>query len=280
MKSKKLSCNKILVLFSIVVVSVLMVGCNGGALPIVNIFSASPSTINQGESSTLTWNVYEADTVTITSIGTVTSSGSTSVSPAVTTVYTLTATNSAGSVTATATVNVGQALSPVHNLTKNTYYYTIQAALNDANSGDTIEVASGTYNESITLPSGKVITLRSVNGASSTFINGVNGSNTVTCNGSLQGTNLQGFTITHKSGASGIGISNNNGTLTITGSTISGNSATTSGGGIRNYKGTLTITGSTISGNSATTSGGGILNDHGTLTITSKIIGDSACSDR
>jgi len=106
MKSKK-SYNKILVLFSIIVVSVLMTGCNGGAPPIINIFSASPSTINQGESSTLTWSVSDADTVTITpGVGTVDSSDSIPVSPEVITVYTLTATNSAGSVTATTTVTV------------------------------------------------------------------------------------------------------------------------------------------------------------------------------
>jgi len=107
MKSKKLSYNKILVLFSIIVVLVLMTGCNGGAPPIINIFSASPSTINQGESSTLTWSVSDADTVTITpGVGTVDSSDSIPVSPEVTTVYTLSATNSAGSVTATTTVTV------------------------------------------------------------------------------------------------------------------------------------------------------------------------------
>lgn len=106
MKSKKFSYNKILVLFCIIiVVSVLMTGCV--SLPIINIFSASPSTINPGESSTLTWSVSKADTVTITpGVGTVASSGSTSVFPVVTTVYTLTATNSAGSVTATVTISV------------------------------------------------------------------------------------------------------------------------------------------------------------------------------
>ena len=104
MKSKKLSYNKILVLFCIIVVSVLMTGCDN--LPIILNFSASPSTINQGESSTLSWSVSDADTVTITPIGTVALSGSTSVSPGVTTDYILTATNSAGSVTATVTVTV------------------------------------------------------------------------------------------------------------------------------------------------------------------------------
>jgi len=118
MKSKKLSYNKILVLFSIVVVSVLMTGCNGQ--PIISIFSANPSTIYQGESSTLTWDVSKADTVTITPIGTVASSGSTSVSPVVTTTYTLIATNSAGSVTATTTVTVSSAAAVTYNGNGNT----------------------------------------------------------------------------------------------------------------------------------------------------------------
>ena len=105
MKSKKLSYNKILVLFCIIVVLVLMTGCDGNK-PIVLDFSASPLTINEGGSSTLTWDVSGATTVTITGEGTVASIGSTTVFPAVTTNYILTATNSAGSVIASVTVTV------------------------------------------------------------------------------------------------------------------------------------------------------------------------------
>jgi len=116
MKSKKLSYNKILVLFCIIVVLVLMTGCDGDDEPIILLFFANPSTINQGESPTLTWSVSDATTVTITpGIGTVASSGSTSVSPVVTTTYTLIATNSAGSVTATCTVTVNPAVVAVGN---------------------------------------------------------------------------------------------------------------------------------------------------------------------
>jgi uncharacterized protein YgiM (DUF1202 family) len=69
----------------------------------------------------------------------------------------------------------------------------------------------------------------------------------------------------------------NDGTLTITNSTISGNNANNAGGGIYNASGTLTITNSTISGNSAGGGGGGIDNDFGTATITnSAISGNSA----
>jgi hypothetical protein len=67
----------------------------------------------------------------------------------------------------------------------------------------------------------------------------------------------------------------NNGTLTVTGSTFTGNRANF-GGGIQN-SGTLTVTGSTLSGNSAA-DGGGIDNEFsGTLTVTdSTLSGNSA----
>ena len=70
------------------------------------------------------------------------------------------------------------------------------------------------------------------------------------------------------------------GTLTVTNSTFSGNSAGGSGGAIYNA-GTLTVTNSTFSGNSAPAArrrhGGAIFNDGGTLTVTnSTFSGNSA----
>ena len=62
--------------------------------------------INAGQSSTLAWSVTNADSVSISSLGTVAASGSRSVSPTATTVYTLTATNASGSTTKTATITV------------------------------------------------------------------------------------------------------------------------------------------------------------------------------
>ena len=54
--------------------------------------------------------------------------------------------------------------------------------------------------------------------------------------------------------------SDNAGTVTLTNSTVSGNSAR-NGGGIYNQGGALTLlTNSTVSGNSADNSGGGIYN--------------------
>jgi VCBS repeat-containing protein len=80
-------------------------------------------------------------------------------------------------------------------------------------------------------------------------------------------------------GASGA-IDNTNGTLTVTGSTFTGNSAL-SGGAIENFQGTVTVTGSTFSGNRATSNdGGAIENFQGTVTVTgSTFTGNSAGGD-
>ena len=76
--------------------------------PTINSFSASPTSIIRGQSSTLSWDTTGATKISIVP-GTFTStaaSGSTSVSPTTTTTYTLKATNSAGTVTKTAKVIV------------------------------------------------------------------------------------------------------------------------------------------------------------------------------
>ena len=79
-------------------------------------------------------------------------------------------------------------------------------------------------------------------------------------------------------GGNGGGILNSNGgTVTITNSTISGNSASDGGGISNDNGGTVTITNSTISGNSSNRRGGGIFNGGGTVNITnSTISGNSA----
>jgi len=168
----------------------------------------------------------------------------------------------------------------VHNLTKDIYYDTIQVALDDADTENFIEVNNGTYNESITFPTDKVIILQSVNGSSSTIIRGNDGLNTVTFDGSLTGTILEGFTITHANGLIGRGVYIIDGNLSIENCNITTNHANvddyTSGGGIYN-RDTLTITESTISDNYADY-GGGIRND-GDLTITVSTICNNFAAD-
>jgi len=75
-------------------------------------------------------------------------------------------------------------------------------------------------------------------------------------------------------------IDNQDGTVTVTGSTLSDNTASdgANGGAIYNHSGSLTVTGSTLTGdNTGAGSGGAIYNEGGTTTITtSTVAGDSA----
>jgi peptidoglycan/xylan/chitin deacetylase (PgdA/CDA1 family) len=80
--------------------------------PIINSFSATPSSIALGSSTQLAWDVTGASSTSINNgVGIVTGT-STTVSPTQTITYVLTATNPGGSVTATATVTVVQPLPP------------------------------------------------------------------------------------------------------------------------------------------------------------------------
>ncbi|MGD0353656.1 MAG: hypothetical protein ABSB38_09260, partial [Dehalococcoidia bacterium] len=80
------------------------------ALPVINSFTASPSSIALGNSTSLSWNVSNATSITIDNgVGAVGSSGNTIVLPAASTSFTLTASNAAGSDTATALVIVSGA---------------------------------------------------------------------------------------------------------------------------------------------------------------------------
>jgi hypothetical protein len=81
--------------------------------PAVNSFSAEPSTITQGQEAALSWDVSGAASVSIDQdIGTVSSSGTQTVSPDTTTTYHLTATNSAGPVSASFTITVKEPPEP------------------------------------------------------------------------------------------------------------------------------------------------------------------------
>jgi hypothetical protein len=89
----------------------LIYGFEAGGMPPPEIasFTATPSSISTGWSTTLAWSVGgEETTVRIDpGIGSVTAAGSVTVSPAATTTYTLTAGNPSGTRTATVTVGVG-----------------------------------------------------------------------------------------------------------------------------------------------------------------------------
>ena len=78
-----------------------------GTVPRIDSFSASPLSIVSGAVSTLSWQVENATTVSISpTVGTVGLTGTSSVTPTQTTTYTLTATNSVGTISANATITV------------------------------------------------------------------------------------------------------------------------------------------------------------------------------
>jgi peptidoglycan-associated lipoprotein len=76
------------------------------ARPTVTL-QASPTSINKGDSATLSWNSTDATQLSIApEVGDVTAQGSTKVTPSDSTTYTITATGPGGSASATASVTV------------------------------------------------------------------------------------------------------------------------------------------------------------------------------
>jgi peptidoglycan-associated lipoprotein len=108
-------------LFTTLAAAVLIVGCAKkpvaatppqplppapAAAPTVTL-SANPSSINQGDSSTLSWTSTNATSLTIApEVGTVTAEGSTKVTPSDSATYTITATGPGGTANATARVTI------------------------------------------------------------------------------------------------------------------------------------------------------------------------------
>ena len=105
---------------SLLLLLILIPGCitvqappSATTTPVIGAFGSNPSAINSGSSSVLFWKVTGATSVSIDQgIGQVDLAGIKEVSPATSTVYTLTATNSAGTVTGSAVTNVNSAPLP------------------------------------------------------------------------------------------------------------------------------------------------------------------------
>ncbi|MGI8689692.1 MAG: choice-of-anchor Q domain-containing protein [Thermomicrobiales bacterium] len=154
---------------------------------------------------------------------------------------------------------------------------TIGYAVGKAANGDTITIAAGTYNESgINVAAAVTITGA---GQDVTTIDGAGGTLPVLLINNAGNTAISGVTVQHGSvsgGGNGGGILNN-GALTLSESTVTGNQAF-NGGGIANYHGTLTLTNSTVTGNQAVGyngtpgDGGGIFNDSGTVILQASVV--------
>jgi len=92
-----------------------MTGCGGAGPSVANsssspppaaLLTVNPSTIQQSQSTTLSWQTSNATSVTIEGVGTVAANGSMLVTPTATTTYQLTATGAGGKTTTTAMVTV------------------------------------------------------------------------------------------------------------------------------------------------------------------------------
>ncbi len=82
------------------------------AKPVINFFSAEPTTISSGQPSSLRWSVNDATSVQIEGIGQVSPNGRRAVYPTATTTYHMTATNTGGTTEADATITVASAPPP------------------------------------------------------------------------------------------------------------------------------------------------------------------------
>ena len=94
-------------------------GCGGSSSSVASpaptaSLSASPTMMEKGQPTTLTWQTTNAASVTISGIGAVTASGSQQVTPASTTLYTLSAEGPGG--TAQATANVIVTATPIQHV--------------------------------------------------------------------------------------------------------------------------------------------------------------------
>jgi hypothetical protein len=144
-----------------------------------------------------------------------------------------------------------------------THYPTIQAGIDAASSGDTVEVAPGTYYENITMKSGVVIQGSGAGDDPSihSIIDGGGTGSVVTASGVGSEATLDGFKITNGGGDYGGGMVNNNSSPTVANCTFSENSAgSDGGGGMYNRESSPTVTNCTFSGNSTTKHGGGMYN--------------------
>jgi hypothetical protein len=184
----------------------------------------------------------------------------------------------------------------------------LRAAVITANStadNDTIEFAIPASDPNctaggvctITLTSGELVvnsastagtlTITNTTGASNLLISGNNTSRVffVDSGGNLT---INGVTITYGNGTGttnssfnnvGGGIANFGGTMTLTNSTVSGNTANNGGGIFNDFGGTVTLTNSAVSGNTAAF-GGGIYNDvSSTMTLTNSTVSGNTANN-
>jgi hypothetical protein len=153
----------------------------------------------------------------------------------------------------------------------------LRAEIAAAHNGDTIVFAPSLDGQTITLTSGELFIKHNLTiagpGAGELTVSGNNASRVFEVAKPATAT-LSGLTISNGSAIDGGGILVDSGaTLTLSNSTLSGNSAS-QGGAINNNFGTVTVISSTLTGNSATL-GGAIMN-LGTLTVSASLLSNNS----
>jgi parallel beta-helix repeat protein len=197
----------------------------------------------------------------------------------------------------------------VHNIEKDKWYVTVQAAIDDACDSNTIEVHQGTYSENIDF-GGKAIMVRSTdpndsNVVAATIIDGGGSGNVVEFEtGETSTSVLEGLTITdgnrgiycyyssptiskcviknNTTGGTddGAGMYNDHSDPNVLNCTFSGNSSADDGGGMHNYYCDPTISGCDFNGNTTEDYGGGMRNENADATISNcKFVNNTAGGD-
>ena len=136
-------------------------------------------------------------------------------------------------------------------------YPTIQAGIDAASSGDTVQVAAGTYYENITMKSDVVIQGA---GQGISIIDGGGSGSVVTAIDVDSTATLDGFTITNGVSGAGGGMYNYQSSPSVTNCIFLGNSGAGGGGGMYNYYSSPTVESCTFSGNTSANNGGGMYN--------------------
>ncbi len=159
----------------------------------------------------------------------------------------------------------------------------LRQAVIDANANAGADEITFSIDGTITLTSGEISITDSVtitgNGADKTIISGNNASRVFNVNASGKTITFDGLSITKgRVGGNGGGIYVDIGTVNVSNSIISGNSASNSGGGIFFANGTINVSDSTISDNSASDHGGGIYHNSGTMTVSNSTVSGNSAS--
>ncbi len=146
-------------------------------------------------------------------------------------------------------------------------YDGLQAAIEGAPAGATLLVCAGTYHEHLLIDA-KQLTIRGVDGAGATFIDGGGTATTVLVRDTAgSGVWLEGLTI--RAGAtdtSGGGLRCRDSVLAVHDSAVTGNQARDLGGGMYTSGCTVDVVGTLFQGNSAS-QGGGVYLDGGAATL-------------